>query len=91
MINNKSLIQKSIKKYLEKYKKYENPENYNIFSISNSNIDNSNNDKNFIKALKEQSKSNEISIPDIYKLKRCSSAKIQNTIRVLLKHIKSWL
>ena len=81
MINNKSLIQKSIKKYLEKYKKYENPENYNIFSISNSNIDNSNNDKNFIKALKEQSKSNEISIPDIYKLKRCSSAKIQNTIR----------
>ena len=81
MINNKSLIQKTIKKYLVKYKKYENPDDYCVFSISNSNIDNSNNDKNFINAIKNLSKSNEILIPDIYKLKRCSSAKIQNNIR----------
>lgn len=81
MINNKSLIQKSIKKYLEKYKKYENPENYCVFSIYNSNNDNSNNDKNFIEAIKNHSKSNEILIPDIYKLKRCSSAKFENKIK----------
>ena len=81
MINNKSLIQKSIKKYLEKYKKYENPENYCIYSIYNSNNDNSNNDKNFIEAIKNHSKSNEILIPDIYKLKRCSSAKFENKIK----------